>query len=97
VTRAQHLVEILGSYCLHPEFLTDDSSDCIPVLLQLVTYLSPSQPASENQMEEGGDRREGGGEDVDRESRLPPLYLLQALSQCDARSLSLFGKVGLLG
>ena len=81
VSRFQHLVAILRVYSLAPEHLTAGPADALPLLLSLVAQISTS------------------GEEMDSPPAgtsimLPALCLLHAVSECDVRKLTLFGKVG---
>ena len=81
VSRFQHLVAILRVYSLAPEHLTAGPADALPLLLSLVAQVSTS------------------GEEMDSPPAgtsvmLPALCLLHAVSECDVRKLTLFGKVG---
>ncbi|KAL8586640.1 hypothetical protein ACOMHN_040148 [Nucella lapillus] len=84
VSRFQHLVSILRMYTLAPEHLTGGPADTLPRLLQLVTQMVES----EEEIDQPPDGTPGN---------LPSLCLLQALSECDARKLNLFGKGGSKG
>ncbi|XP_076444589.1 nucleolar pre-ribosomal-associated protein 1-like [Babylonia areolata] len=84
VSRFQHLVAILRMYSLTPEHLTGGPADTLPSLLQLVAQVAGS-------LDEVDKPPEG------TPRHLPSLFLLHALSECDARKLNLFGKGGSKG
>ena len=80
VSRFQHLVAILQMYSLAPEHLTGGAVDTLPQLFTLVAQVAGSEEEIDMPPE-------------DSEASLPSLCLLHALSQCDVRKLTLFGKV----
>ncbi|KAK7487718.1 hypothetical protein BaRGS_00020985, partial [Batillaria attramentaria] len=81
VTRFQHLVVILKMFSLVPDHVTSGPSEIVPLLLSLTTEVCTSDLEI--------DAAPSGVPPT-----LPSLCLLHAISRCDAKKLSLFGKAG---
>lgn len=82
MTRFEHLVTILKTFCAAPHLLNSGPSEMVPLVLSLLAEVTSSSSEI--------DRPPAG-----MSSTLPALCLLQAFSACDIRKLSLFGEVSI--